>query len=149
MPSGTSLSVAPGADHEFLQLREDLLPGVDAEVERRKEQLDRIITVIVMTSLPIAFYGRLQRGDGKTTLAQVNQEFGSAKTDKTAPDGTHTVTYALMQQQSSSEAHTPFLGPWSGKTTQVENDLTMTFDRNGVLQSHSSAIKPAPDASNQ
>jgi outer membrane protein assembly factor BamE (lipoprotein component of BamABCDE complex) len=87
--------------------------------------------------------------DGKTTLAQVNQEFGNPQTDKTAPDGTRTVTYALMQQQSSSEAHTPFLGPWSGKTTQVENDLTMTFDKSGVLQSHSSAIKPAPAASNE
>jgi outer membrane protein assembly factor BamE (lipoprotein component of BamABCDE complex) len=87
--------------------------------------------------------------DGKTTIDQVTQEFGTPKTDKSAPDGTRTVTYALMQQQSSSDAHTPFLGPWSGKITTVENDLTMTFDKGGVLQSHSSAIKPIPDASSQ
>jgi tetratricopeptide (TPR) repeat protein len=31
---------------------------------RKREQLDRIVTTIVMTSLPIAFYGLLQHGNG-------------------------------------------------------------------------------------
>ena len=35
---------------------------------RKREQLDRIITAIVMTSLPIAFYGLLQHGNGVDTL---------------------------------------------------------------------------------
>ena len=35
---------------------------------RKREQLDRLITTIVITSLPIAFYGLLQRGDGTTSL---------------------------------------------------------------------------------
>ncbi|MGH2592186.1 MAG: hypothetical protein ACRDGG_01590, partial [Anaerolineae bacterium] len=35
---------------------------------RRRRQLDRLVTAIVMTSMPIAFYGLLQRGDGSATL---------------------------------------------------------------------------------
>ncbi len=35
---------------------------------RRRRQLDRLVTAIVMTSMPIAFYGLLQRGDGTTAL---------------------------------------------------------------------------------
>ncbi len=35
---------------------------------RKREQLDRIVTTIVMTSLPIAFYGLLQHGDGTNSL---------------------------------------------------------------------------------
>ncbi len=35
---------------------------------RKREQLDRMVTAIVMTSLPIAFYGLLQHGDGKNSL---------------------------------------------------------------------------------
>lgn len=35
---------------------------------RRREQLDRIVTAVVMTSLPIAFYGLLQHGDGTQSI---------------------------------------------------------------------------------
>ena len=35
---------------------------------RRRRQLDRLVTAIVMTSMPIAFYGLLQRGDGINSL---------------------------------------------------------------------------------
>jgi tetratricopeptide (TPR) repeat protein/LysM repeat protein len=35
---------------------------------RRRRQLDRLVTAIVMVSMPIAFYGLLQRGDGTTSL---------------------------------------------------------------------------------
>lgn len=35
---------------------------------RRREQLDRLVTTVVMTSLPIAFYGLLQHGDGATSI---------------------------------------------------------------------------------
>ena len=35
---------------------------------RRREQLDRLVTTIVMTSLPIAFYGLLQHGDGTQSI---------------------------------------------------------------------------------
>ena len=35
---------------------------------RRREQLDRLVTTVVMTSLPIAFYGLLQHGDGTTSI---------------------------------------------------------------------------------
>ena len=35
---------------------------------RRREQLDRLVTAVVMTSLPIAFYGLLQHGDGTTSI---------------------------------------------------------------------------------
>lgn len=35
---------------------------------RRRRQLDRLVTAIVMTSMPIAFYGLLQRGNGIETL---------------------------------------------------------------------------------
>ena len=35
---------------------------------RRREQLDRLVTAAVITSLPIAFYGLLQHGDGTTSI---------------------------------------------------------------------------------
>ncbi len=35
---------------------------------RRREQLDRLVTAAVLTSLPIAFYGLLQHGDGTTSI---------------------------------------------------------------------------------
>ena len=35
---------------------------------RHRRQLDRLVTAVVMTSMPIAFYGLLQRGDGTTAL---------------------------------------------------------------------------------
>ncbi len=35
---------------------------------RRREQLDRLVTAVVITSLPIAFYGLLQHGDGTTSI---------------------------------------------------------------------------------
>lgn len=35
---------------------------------RRREQLDRLVTAVVMTSLPIAFYGLLQHGDGTQSI---------------------------------------------------------------------------------
>jgi outer membrane protein assembly factor BamE (lipoprotein component of BamABCDE complex) len=86
---------------------------------------------------------------GKTTFEQVKQEFGAPLTDKVAADGTRTVTYAIDQQQSSAGTHIPVLGPFTGSVTEVENDLTMTFDKDGVLTSHSSQIKPTPPNSGQ
>jgi outer membrane protein assembly factor BamE (lipoprotein component of BamABCDE complex) len=86
--------------------------------------------------------------DGKTTYDQVTQEFGNPLTDKVARDGTRTVTYAIHQQQASGDVHSPILGPFSGKVTRVQNDLALEFDKQGVLMSHSSNIKPAPEDSN-
>ena len=87
--------------------------------------------------------------DGKTRYDQVTQEFGKPLTDQVAPDGTRTLTFAIQQQQASGGVHSPILGPFSGSVTQVENDLTMKFDKQGVLTSHSSSIKPASATSNE
>lgn len=87
--------------------------------------------------------------DGKTTYAQVTEKFGKPETDSVASDGTRTVTYAIHQQQSDSGIHTPILGPFSGTITEVINDLTLKFDKQGVLISHSSEIKPLPKTADQ
>lgn len=87
--------------------------------------------------------------DGRTTYAQVTREFGKPATDNVAADGTRTVTYAIHQQQADSGAHAPILGPLSGNITEVINDLTLKFDKDGVLTSHASTVKPTPKTADQ
>jgi outer membrane protein assembly factor BamE (lipoprotein component of BamABCDE complex) len=117
--------------------------------------------VVVVSAIAILLAGCAPQGvdnpdsrianlkDGKTRYDQVLQEFGKPLTEKVAPDGTRTLTFAIQQQQASSAVHSPILGPFSGSVTQVENDLTMKFDKQGVMTSHSSSIKPASDTSIQ
>jgi outer membrane protein assembly factor BamE (lipoprotein component of BamABCDE complex) len=115
--------------------------------------------ILVISAIAVLFAGCAPQGvdnpdsrianlqDGTTSYDQVTQQFGQPLTDKVAPDGTRTLTYAIHQQQADSDVHTPIFGPFSGKITQVENDLTMKFNKQGVLTSHSSSIKAEPETS--
>ncbi|HVC43305.1 MAG TPA: hypothetical protein VND20_00695, partial [Candidatus Binataceae bacterium] len=81
--------------------------------------------------------------DGRTNYSQVIANMGKPYQDYGSPDGGRTVVYKLNQQQADSDTHIPMLGPYMGAISQVQNKMTLTFDSNGVLTSHSSQVTPA------
>ncbi len=87
--------------------------------------------------------------DGQTSYSQVMQTMGKPYGDYGHPDGTRTVIYHLNQQQADSATHIPVIGPYAGSITPIENVVTLNFDKNGVLVSHSSVTRPAPANMNQ
>ena len=82
--------------------------------------------------------------DGRTTYSQALASMGKPYQDYGDQDGSRTVVYEVNQQQADSSTHVPVLGPYMGNISQVQNKLMLKFDPNGVLQSHSSQVTPAP-----
>lgn len=68
--------------------------------------------------------------DGATTYEQVIAGMGEPYQDYGDADGSRTVVYMLNPQPPAANAHTPQVG------TQVQNKLTLKFDPNGILATH-------------
>jgi hypothetical protein len=82
--------------------------------------------------------------DGRTSYSQALASLGKPYQDYGDEDGSRTVVYEINQQQAGTDTHIPMLGPYAGHITQVQNKLTLKFDPNGILTSHTSQIIPAP-----
>ncbi|MGC1343988.1 MAG: hypothetical protein WA854_16775 [Candidatus Binataceae bacterium] len=78
--------------------------------------------------------------DGATTYAQVIAGMGEPYQDYGDQDGSRTVVYMLNLQPSVADTHSP------QTVTQVQNKLTLKFDPNGILASHST--QPASTSPN-
>lgn len=69
--------------------------------------------------------------DGVTTYAQVIAGMGEPYQDYGDQDGSRTVVYMLNPEPAAANTHSP------QAATQVQNKLTLKFDPNGILVSHS------------
>lgn len=85
--------------------------------------------------------------DGQTSYSQALASLGKPYQDYGDQDGSRTVVYEINQQQAGTDTHIPVLGPYTGHITQVQNKLTLKFDPNGVLTSHTSKVIPAQQPS--
>jgi hypothetical protein len=79
--------------------------------------------------------------DGATTYEQVMEGMGPPYQDYGDQDGSRTVVYMLNPEPTAANTHSP------QATTQVQNKLTLKFDPNGILASHSSQPTSAPPPS--
>jgi hypothetical protein len=78
--------------------------------------------------------------DGATTYAQVIDGMGKPYQDYGEPDGGRTVVYLLNPQPPAADTHSSQIV----NTTPVRNKLTLIFDPNGILASHSPQPTAAP-----
>ncbi len=69
--------------------------------------------------------------DGATTYAQVIAGMGEPYQDYGDQDGSRTVVYMLNPEPVATNTHS------LQAATQVQNKLTLKFDPNGILASHS------------
>lgn len=69
--------------------------------------------------------------DGATTYEQVIAGMGEPYQDYGDADGSRTVVYMLNPQPLAVNTHSPQTAP------QVQNKLTLKFDPNGILATHS------------
>ncbi|MFZ1887640.1 MAG: hypothetical protein WAU33_06385 [Candidatus Binataceae bacterium] len=80
--------------------------------------------------------------DGATSYAQVIEGMGPPYQDYGDQDGSRTVVYMLNPEPAGANTHSP-----QTATTQVQNKLTLKFDPNGILVSHSTqpiSTPPSP-----
>jgi Flp pilus assembly protein TadD len=81
--------------------------------------------------------------DGATTYAQVIAGMGEPYQDYGDQDGSRTVVYMLNLESIAANTHSP------QTVTQVQNKLTLKFDPNGILVSHSSQPNSSPQLRSQ
>jgi len=74
---------------------------------------------------------------GRTTSAELTTSWGPPLTDSSMPDGRHVLTYRYIHMQTGPiTSFVPGFGPIGSTTVTVTGQVTLTFDQQGVLLSH-------------
>lgn len=75
---------------------------------------------------------------GRTTYAEVMQGFGRPSGSTLNSDGTRTISYNYFGYQTRPENFIPIVGSFLGGADMEHTNVTMSFDRNGVLRDFTS-----------
>ena len=75
---------------------------------------------------------------GKTTIADVVARLGQPTSNMLLNTGQRIIGYTYIQAQARPESFIPIIGPLVGGADSHFSNVSLTFDRNGVLESYSS-----------
>ena len=75
---------------------------------------------------------------GKTTINDVFARLGQPTSNILLNTGQRIVGYTYVQAQARPESFIPIIGPLVGGADSRFSNVSLTFDRNGVLESYSS-----------
>lgn len=74
---------------------------------------------------------------GRTTLPEVISCLGQPTSKTTTIDGHVVICYNYVQASARPESFIPIVGLFAGGVDSRSNNVTMTFDQQGVLQGYS------------
>jgi outer membrane protein assembly factor BamE (lipoprotein component of BamABCDE complex) len=74
---------------------------------------------------------------GKTTYAEVIQQFGKPTQSTVNSDGTRTVVYTYVQSQAKAANFIPIVGAFVGGVDTENTSVMMNFDKDSVLTNYS------------
>jgi outer membrane protein assembly factor BamE (lipoprotein component of BamABCDE complex) len=80
---------------------------------------------------------------GQSTYAEVTAKLGQPTTSTLNSDGTRVAVYAYTAVQERPENFIPYIGGLVGGADTKSNDVTFTFDKNGILLSTTSSQSQA------
>ena len=75
--------------------------------------------------------------EGKTTKAQVQQNFGAPISTTFNDNAEEVWTYSLSNMQAGAENFIPYVGMFGGTAKGTEKRLIILFDRNNVVKRYS------------
>jgi hypothetical protein len=75
---------------------------------------------------------------GQTTVSQVVGQLGSPNSSTLLPDGRRMLMYTYIQAQARPESFVPIVGAFIGGADSHSTMVSLTFTRDGVLESYSS-----------
>ena len=75
---------------------------------------------------------------GKTTISEVVARLGQPTSNILLNTGQRIIGYTYVQAQARPESFIPIIGPLVGGADSRFSNVSLTFDRNGVLESYSS-----------
>ena len=150
--SSRSMAPRPSVDYIESGLR-PLIRGGAARTDDSQSDTQKLIPISILGALiamctgcgsaakqnPASQTATLQ--DGATTYAQVIAGMGEPYQDYGDQDGSRTVVYMLNPEPAAANTHSP------QAASQVQNKLTLKFDPNGILASHSTqpaSAAPSP-----
>ena len=76
---------------------------------------------------------------GQTTYGQVVSQLGAPNASTLMPDGRRMIVYSFVQAQARPESFIPIVGAFVGGADSRSNVVSLTFTRDGVLESFSSS----------
>jgi hypothetical protein len=73
---------------------------------------------------------------GKTTIEEVKSALGPPISLTTSTDGRRILNYAFLHSQPRLESIVPAIGAFPGGADKRTNYVTLTFDKDGVLENY-------------
>lgn len=76
---------------------------------------------------------------GKTTYPEVLAKFGAPNTSTVTSDGLRIINYTHTEAQAKAATFIPVVGLFAGGATGHATAVTLTFDKDGVLQNYTAS----------